>query len=84
MCVPYFYLVGVAKCGTTDLFKKISLHPEMKSPSIKEPNWLSTGRYKNGKVSEICIHIIKDLNLFTLTIYIIVNATVSVSLLVAN
>lgn len=45
LCLPYIYLVGVAKCGTTDLFKRITLHPDFVEPTIKEPNWLSAGRF---------------------------------------
>ena len=28
-CLPYFYLAGIPKCGTTDLYDRISLHPQV-------------------------------------------------------
>ncbi|XP_053403110.1 carbohydrate sulfotransferase 15-like [Mercenaria mercenaria] len=50
-CLPYMYLVGVAKCGTTDLFKRITLHPDFKAPTRKEPNWLSANRFCEASVN---------------------------------
>ncbi|XP_060599956.1 carbohydrate sulfotransferase 15-like [Ruditapes philippinarum] len=28
-CLPYFHLIGFPKCGTTDLFKRLLLHPDI-------------------------------------------------------
>jgi len=28
-CLPSFYLIGVAKCGTTDLFEALTRHPQV-------------------------------------------------------
>ncbi|KAL4219800.1 hypothetical protein ACF0H5_020212 [Mactra antiquata] len=44
-CLPYMYLIGVAKCGTTDLFSRITMHPDFVAPVVKEPNWLSSKRF---------------------------------------
>ena len=30
-CLPSFYLIGVAKCGTTDLFEALTRHPQVRS-----------------------------------------------------
>ncbi|XP_053404995.1 carbohydrate sulfotransferase 15-like [Mercenaria mercenaria] len=45
LCLPYMYLVGAAKCGTTDLYKKISKHPHFVKPRTKENNWLCDRRF---------------------------------------
>ncbi|XP_054768805.2 carbohydrate sulfotransferase 15-like [Lytechinus pictus] len=44
-CLPYFYLLGMPKSGTTDLWTKILRHPEVKDTS-KEPHWWTRS---NGK-----------------------------------
>ncbi|XP_052783018.1 carbohydrate sulfotransferase 15-like [Mya arenaria] len=44
-CLPYMYLVGIPKCGTTDLFGKIIAHPDFVRPIAKEPGWLSDKRF---------------------------------------
>ncbi|XP_071494836.1 carbohydrate sulfotransferase 15-like [Diadema antillarum] len=37
-CLPYFYLIGMFKCGTTDLWNKLNSHPDViRVP--KEPQW---------------------------------------------
>ncbi|KAL3889980.1 hypothetical protein ACJMK2_002292 [Sinanodonta woodiana] len=46
VCLPYFYVIGAPKCGTTDLFAKISMHPEFISPIVKEPEWISYDRFE--------------------------------------
>ena len=39
-CLPYFYLAGVTKCGTSDLFDKLLLHPYVKASLVgKEAQW---------------------------------------------
>ena len=43
-CLPYFYIVGQPKCGTTDLFFKISLHPDILMGPIKEPQFWTRRR----------------------------------------
>lgn len=47
-CLPYVFLLGMPKCGTTDLYKKLRQHPDMGSIR-KEPHWLtrSSRRGKN-------------------------------------
>ncbi|XP_069137818.1 carbohydrate sulfotransferase 15-like isoform X2 [Argopecten irradians] len=44
-CLPYFMLVGQHKCGTTDLFKRIASHPDVKAGLLKEPEWFSRRRH---------------------------------------
>ncbi|XP_041804039.1 carbohydrate sulfotransferase 15-like [Chelmon rostratus] len=38
-CLPYFYIIGQPKCGTTDLYSRLRMHPEVQSSIIKEPHW---------------------------------------------
>ncbi|KAF7663700.1 hypothetical protein LDENG_00204720 [Lucifuga dentata] len=44
-CLPYFYIVGQPKCGTTDLFHRLLLHPEVKFNTMKEPHWWTRKRF---------------------------------------
>ncbi|KAJ8317755.1 hypothetical protein KUTeg_005659 [Tegillarca granosa] len=43
-CLPYFFIVGQPKCGSTDLFNRIIQHPDVISPAIKETHWWSRNR----------------------------------------
>ncbi|XP_030853470.1 carbohydrate sulfotransferase 15 isoform X2 [Strongylocentrotus purpuratus] len=43
-CLPYFYIIGMAKCGTTDLWDKITRHPHVLASVPKEPHWWSRRR----------------------------------------
>ncbi|KAL8602842.1 hypothetical protein ACOMHN_056336 [Nucella lapillus] len=45
LCLPYFYVAGVAKCGTTDLYKRIRLHPDIMEGELKEYHWWDRLRY---------------------------------------
>lgn len=44
-CLPYFYIIGQPKCGTTDLFHRLVLHPEVQFNSMKEPHWWTRKRF---------------------------------------
>ncbi|XP_028325291.1 carbohydrate sulfotransferase 15-like [Gouania willdenowi] len=44
-CLPYFYIIGQPKCGTTDLFHRLRLHPEVKYNTLKEPHWWTRKRF---------------------------------------
>lgn len=35
-CLPYVYILGQPKCGTTDLFSRITRHPKVVGPKRKE------------------------------------------------
>ena len=37
---PNLFLIGVPKCGTTSLYRYISVHPDIFAPEKKEPNYL--------------------------------------------
>ncbi|XP_045177068.2 carbohydrate sulfotransferase 15-like [Mercenaria mercenaria] len=45
-CLPYFYLIGVKKSGTTDLFSRIQRHAEFCKPLFsKESQWFARIRF---------------------------------------
>lgn len=44
-CLPYFFLAGMPKCGTTDIWSKISQHPQV-AAAQKEPHWWTRGMIK--------------------------------------
>ena len=53
-CLPYFYIAGVTKSGTTDLFNVLSHHPDIVGPVCKEPFYWNRVRY-GGKFLNIVI-----------------------------
>ncbi|XP_068183492.1 carbohydrate sulfotransferase 15-like isoform X2 [Antennarius striatus] len=44
-CLPFFYIIGQPKCGTTDLYHRLLLHPEVKFNTLKEPHWWTRKRF---------------------------------------
>nr|XP_057914455.1 carbohydrate sulfotransferase 15-like [Doryrhamphus excisus] len=44
-CLPYYYIVGQPKCGTTDLFRRLQVHPELRFNVMKEPHWWTRKRF---------------------------------------
>ncbi|KAK2141996.1 hypothetical protein LSH36_1007g01035 [Paralvinella palmiformis] len=38
-CLPYFYVIGASKSGTTDFFENLIRHPNIAEPAAKEPTW---------------------------------------------
>lgn len=47
-CLPGLIVAGVAKCGTTDLFRRLKLHPQLQASRVKEPHWLT----RAGRIAE--------------------------------
>ncbi|RUS85537.1 hypothetical protein EGW08_006680 [Elysia chlorotica] len=47
-CLPYFYLAGFPKCGTTDLYFRLQQHPFVVPAIQKEPHFLTRFMYKTG------------------------------------
>eukprot|EP00899_Mesostigma_viride_P010139 jgi/Mesvir1/19126/Mv12867-RA.1 len=43
LCLPYFHILGVSKCGTTDLYHRLSLHPDVYESRNKGPHWWDEG-----------------------------------------
>lgn len=46
LCLPYFFLLGVAKGGTTALYEMISAHPQVVK-TRKEPHWWTRAETNN-------------------------------------
>ena len=38
-CVPYFYISGMQKCGTTELWSLLTSHPDILAGGAKESLW---------------------------------------------
>ncbi|KAL4236718.1 hypothetical protein ACF0H5_005102 [Mactra antiquata] len=56
-CLPYFFVIGVKKCGTTDIFFRLSLHPDFAMPNFrKESQWFARRRFK-GEGSPSNLHL---------------------------
>ncbi|KAM4636158.1 carbohydrate sulfotransferase 15 isoform 1-T2 [Discoglossus pictus] len=51
-CLPYFYIIGQPKCGTTDLYDRLRLHPRVRFSSIKEPHWWTRKRFGIVRLKE--------------------------------
>ena len=49
-CLPYVYILGQPKCGTTDLFIRIVSHPSVAEPPRKEVRWFTRGEFKNEPI----------------------------------
>jgi hypothetical protein len=39
---PNFFVVGAPKCGTTSLYERLKLHPQVFLPEMKDPNFFTT------------------------------------------
>ena len=39
LCLPYFFLAGFPKSGTTSLHEALRRHPQIVPPAVKEPHW---------------------------------------------
>ncbi|XP_036828508.1 carbohydrate sulfotransferase 15 isoform X2 [Oncorhynchus mykiss] len=50
-CLPYFYIIGQPKCGTTDLYDRLQLHPEVRFTTFKEPHWWTRKRFGEASAS---------------------------------
>ncbi|XP_053403113.1 carbohydrate sulfotransferase 15-like [Mercenaria mercenaria] len=48
-CLPYFFLVGAPKCGSTDLHRRLVMHPLISAKCRKEPHWIARKRFAGGK-----------------------------------
>lgn len=46
-CLPYFYIPAIAKAGTTDLFRRIRMHPDVMMGTMKEYHFWDEMRFGN-------------------------------------
>lgn len=44
-CVPYFFIIGMPKSGTTDVWHGLEQHPGVAIPHMKEPMFFTRKRY---------------------------------------
>ncbi|XP_076446286.1 carbohydrate sulfotransferase 15-like [Babylonia areolata] len=44
-CLPFFFLAGFPKCGTTDMYARIVRHPHVVDAG-KEPHWFTKTRFR--------------------------------------
>ncbi|XP_041804034.1 carbohydrate sulfotransferase 15-like [Chelmon rostratus] len=51
-CLPYFYIIGQPKCGTTDLYSRLRRHPEVQYSIIKESQWWTRRRFGYTHIKE--------------------------------
>ncbi|XP_053548579.1 carbohydrate sulfotransferase 15 [Bombina bombina] len=51
-CLPYFYIIGQPKCGTTDLYDRLRLHSRVRFSVIKEPHWWTRKRFGIVRLKE--------------------------------
>ncbi|XP_073402529.1 carbohydrate sulfotransferase 15 isoform X2 [Dendrobates tinctorius] len=51
-CLPHFYIIGQPKCGTTDLYDRLRLHPNVHFSVIKEPHWWTRKRFGIVRLKE--------------------------------
>jgi N-acetylgalactosamine 4-sulfate 6-O-sulfotransferase len=42
-CIPAFHIIGVSKCGTTDLYRRLALHPHVAKSHNKGPHFWDEG-----------------------------------------
>ncbi|ELU05454.1 hypothetical protein CAPTEDRAFT_202701 [Capitella teleta] len=56
-CLPYAFLAGFPKCGTTDLYQKLINHKTVRRPSKKEPHWWTRHR-QNGPFSDMVLRVL--------------------------
>lgn len=52
--MPNLFVIGAMKAGTTALFSILSQHPEIYTPSIKEPNHFCSDLWEASKHISVC------------------------------
>ncbi|CAI9718645.1 carbohydrate sulfotransferase 15-like [Octopus vulgaris] len=59
-CLPYVYVAGMPKSGTTDFYRRLNVHPDIVKGQRKEPHWWTRMRFielKRTNHSSINIYI---------------------------
>jgi hypothetical protein len=44
-CLPLYQILGVSKCGTTDIYARLGLHPDFYDSRNKGPHWWDECNY---------------------------------------
>ena len=59
-CIPQVYFIGYPKSGTTQLYKMIIHHPDIKGGRLKEPHWWTKSKHPltyPGNVADILTYL---------------------------
>lgn len=51
-CLPYAYILGQPKCGSSDLFNRITKHQSVAMPSRKEIRWFTRGEFTTTRLAD--------------------------------
>ncbi|KAG1668654.1 hypothetical protein FOA52_001260 [Chlamydomonas sp. UWO 241] len=51
-CLPYFQILGVSKCGTTDLYHRLTANPDMVECAWKGPHFWDESNYPANRKSD--------------------------------
>ncbi len=51
-CLPYAYILGQPKCGTSDLYERVKRHPNVVMPKRKEVRWFTRGEFTTDALRE--------------------------------
>jgi hypothetical protein len=49
-CLPFVYLLGMPKSGTSDLYERLISHPDIIAPKKKEIRWFTRGEFTVDKM----------------------------------
>eukprot|EP01042_Synura_sphagnicola_P028634 gene28634-36930_t len=50
-CLPHVYILGQPKCGTSDLFARITRSDDVLPGDRKEIRWFTRGEFSHGPLS---------------------------------
>ena len=59
-CLPFFIMIGFPKCGTTDVWYRLTQHKYIFGPSVKEAHWFDSNEYhpwylnKDNSLNQYC------------------------------
>ncbi|KAI8520556.1 Carbohydrate sulfotransferase 15 [Branchiostoma belcheri] len=66
-CLPYFYIIGMPKCGTSDLYYRLTQHPDVVGGLKKEPHYWTRKCFYNqmtGVLPNVTVPVRDYLDLF--------------------
>ncbi len=66
-CLPYFFIAGFPKSGTTTLHEALQKHPQIVPPSTKEPQWWTRVPLEDMNTRYLKLTVMKYLLYFTET-----------------
>ncbi len=49
-CLPYAYILGQPKCGTSDIFERLKSHQDVIMPRRKEVRWFTRGEFTTSAI----------------------------------